>query len=577
MNSIKIEKGAIDELKRVIRTHSKMDEFLNTNDKEPTWDGDIVLYSNEDLKAEHILYRIPTQVKGRNDESLLNKQGISYPVQYKNLRNYRNDTGVCYFVVVISDDGERVAIFYNALTPIKLDALLKGTERKAAEKTKNISLIRLQDNDKNKLYKILLQFGHDSKEQGVGELVRKAISIDSLERVDSIKTTTYAQSEEEALESVFAGEACLYGHLKDADIWLPFEYNTQLSMILISSRRISKPISVNGVVYYETIEVTTNDRNNHILRLGENITINTTNNKINFRANSELNTILNDIKFLEALSNHCDVYLGEDILVSCKNIQFNNEMREKMDFFFLLKQVVDSYKIDLNKRFSDFEEDNWTAINKLIGLYKAQIRPLKETAWYVWWWEGKVVPFFIGVDKDGAVYAENALCMKKFTIVLRGEKEYPVSAMICFKRDIWSNLYDIDETILLQELENSIINEETAGHFSLLFIEVLSAYDSTGNEKYYDLAKMVSDRLIEFDPDNDYWKVNQLQMLKRKRELSEEELVILDAMEETITDSKLLCAINILLDNKRKAQKELENMTDEDKAVFISYPIYNLL
>ena len=88
-----------------------MDELLQSDDKGPSWDGDIILYSNEDLKNENFIHRIPTQVKGKNNESLLKRSGIAYIVEYKNLRNFFNDGGVCYFVKVISDDGEKAAIF----------------------------------------------------------------------------------------------------------------------------------------------------------------------------------------------------------------------------------------------------------------------------------------------------------------------------------------------------------------------------------------------------------------------------------------------------------------------------------
>lgn len=56
MNSIKIEKGAVEALKRVIRLHDKMDELLKEGDKGPSWDGDICLYTNSDLKAEHVSF-----------------------------------------------------------------------------------------------------------------------------------------------------------------------------------------------------------------------------------------------------------------------------------------------------------------------------------------------------------------------------------------------------------------------------------------------------------------------------------------------------------------------------------------
>jgi hypothetical protein len=68
-----------------------------------------------------------------------------------------------------------------------------------------------------------------------------------------------------------------------------------------------------------------------------------------------------------------------------------------------------------------------------------------------------------------------------------------------------------------------------------------------------------------------------LQLLKRKRALSEEELQELERIEEQTNDSKVVCAANILMDNKRKAKKELDGMAAEDKDMFMAYPIYNLL
>ena len=58
MNSLKIEKGAILALKDMIYLHNNMDDLINNNDKEPSWDGFIYLYTNEDLKVENIKYRI---------------------------------------------------------------------------------------------------------------------------------------------------------------------------------------------------------------------------------------------------------------------------------------------------------------------------------------------------------------------------------------------------------------------------------------------------------------------------------------------------------------------------------------
>ncbi len=168
MNSIKIEIGAILSLKNVIFRHGLIHDYINDNDKEPSWDGFIYLYKSEDLKAENIKYRVPVQVKGKNQQNLLNRQGISYQVEYKHLRNYYHDGGVFYFVVVISDDGKKTSIFYNPLTTVKLADLLKGTESKMPDQKMSIVLQRLVKNDSDKLHNVLTQFGMDREKQGNG-------------------------------------------------------------------------------------------------------------------------------------------------------------------------------------------------------------------------------------------------------------------------------------------------------------------------------------------------------------------------------------------------------------------------
>lgn len=578
MNPIKIEKGAIEALKRTIRLHDRMDEFLEENDKGPSWDGDIILYSDSDLKVEHIQYRIPTQVKGKNDEKLLKRNSITYPVQYKNLRNYFNDGGICYFVIVISDNGERTAIFCSALTPIKLQAVLKGTEKNGPEQTKNIVLKRLKNSDKNELYKILLQFGHDSKEQGAGELVRRAISLNDMGKIDSMRMTTFATDNEEAIRNMKSGEACLFAHVVDADIWLPLSYDLQRQMEWIACRNINETFGVDGIPYYDDFKLKQNMDKTYMIQLSDNLSIDMEKNKVSFEPSTELEQIITDVKFLKIMQKGKSLFVGKKKLCNYDKLSYGEELQRELEDFNQIQAATVKFKISLNKRFGDFTDGDWIAINELVNIYQGKIRPKGEIAWHMWWWQGKVVPFFMAKGNAGEVFVENGICMGTFQITARGENgEYPVPAFINFKRDVWEKLYDVDENILLEEIEKGEMNLETQGNFSLLLVEVLSAYDLTKNEKYYDMAKLISDKLLEVDPENDYWKINKFQLLKRKRKLSEEELLDLEHMEEENDDKKVICAVNILLDNKRRAQKELDKMEEDDKEAFKTYPIYRLL
>ena len=46
MNSLKIEMGAVLALKNVIQLNDLMKDYINDNDKEPSWDGHIYLYNS---------------------------------------------------------------------------------------------------------------------------------------------------------------------------------------------------------------------------------------------------------------------------------------------------------------------------------------------------------------------------------------------------------------------------------------------------------------------------------------------------------------------------------------------------
>ncbi|MFQ7258268.1 hypothetical protein [Intestinibacter bartlettii] len=391
MNSLKIEKGAILALKDMIYLHNNMDDLINNNDKEPSWDGFIYLYTNEDLKVENIKYRIPVQVKGKNNEELLEKgltKGkVYYPVEYKHLKKYFEDGGIVYFVIVISDDGEKKAIFYNALTTIKLKRILKELVNKRKvlkeDSTKNITLQLIKD--KNELFQVLDRFGYNKEQQGSGngEIIKRAITIKDIDKLKNIRLRIYSnESLFDINNKISTGEICLYGEISDLNIWLPFELKEQKNFNL--KRNISQNIGCSKKIYYTKTIVEALNKNEITVNLSENLKLIINNEKdskdylkidLNFNTAGSIKSICYDLEFIERLSEEKQLYINNKLACELKDIDISID---EMEVFKTFNKALSSFNINYNKKVLDFKEEDWKFINTLADIYLGNINDFKE-------------------------------------------------------------------------------------------------------------------------------------------------------------------------------------------------------
>lgn len=563
--------GAVLALKNVIQLNDLMKEYINDNDKEPSWDGFIYLYKSDDMKAENIKYRIPVQVKGKNQENLLKKQRISYPVEYKHLRNYYKDGGAFYVVVAISDDRRKTTIFYNALTTVKLNALLKNSEKKKPDQTKNVVLERLKNDDDKLLFKVLSQFGFDREQQGSGEgeIIEKVINIDVINKVDSIRVTSYlTTNEEEILKMVSSGELCLYGYRSDVDMWFPFDLEQQKDMRLKKVLQIDKTLGIDRQVYYNNYLVEREYSKDPIIRVSENLTIDLLGGKLNFNMHGNIKSLKRDVDFLYAILNGNTFWMDNKQVSEYTDVKLPADLKANMEMITDFYNALEEIEFSCDKRTDEFNENNWKAVTKLINVYHRKIK-LKEdnkSEWYIWWWDEKIIPILIVKDENDKTQIVNWIGKEGYAVFTEretgGQSRLPKGLL--FKRDIWERLYDVDEEILLRDIEKSDYSERTLNDLYMFFVEILAAYDITRNEKYFDMAQLLSDKLLQVDENNEYGIINKLQLLKRKRELSEDEISVLEKLEENTNDSMVRSAVNILLENKHNAKKLVNQLSEED-------------
>lgn len=579
LDAIQIEKSAVIYLKQLILPHRKMNDFINDNDKEPSWDGMIYLYKENGYKAEDILCRVPVQIKGKNDPSKLNNKGITYPIEYKHLRNYEKDGGVVYFVVYMSNDCSKYQIFYNCLTPVKLQDLLKGTEKKKPEQKKSVPMLCLNNNDVNKLFQILNQFNIDKKNQGIskGQVLRRSIDKNRISDIDSISWSTYLTDYDEIIRNIANGEICLYGHDTITDMWYPFSFEEQKKIELIKYVKLNYPFGIDNQFFYN--DVILKDRNGErLFQLSENLIFNDTEKKYHFKPISTLNIILNDIMFFKALRYGNKYSIGMERSVDVGEITFPKVFLDHLEWWEKLIAAFKEYDIKCTKRMDQFTDVDWKNVNCLVKIYSNDISSSFKSDWWMMWWEDKVYPIYIADTVDGTKKGYNLISSNDFWLSIEKQSQHLIIPnFFMYKRDIWEKIYDFDESVVLEQLERCDYNEYTEQIYYELFIELLSAYDKTKNEKLYDISKYLANKFEKINPKSQYGIINKFQLLKRKRSLTEMEILELEKIWLSPVDDLVSCATEILLDNKHSARTKINSMSIENQEAFRNYPIYNLL
>ncbi len=114
LNPIKIEMFGVNKLKDILNRCERLIPEINSNDKTPSWNGDIFVYCSRDLKKDTVEGVIRIQVKGKHKK--ITSEKITHPVEVADLENYERDGGVIYFVIYL-EDFNTYKVYYNALLP----------------------------------------------------------------------------------------------------------------------------------------------------------------------------------------------------------------------------------------------------------------------------------------------------------------------------------------------------------------------------------------------------------------------------------------------------------------------------
>ena len=115
-------------------------------------------------------------------------------------------------------------------------------------------------------------------------------------------------------------------------------------------------------------------------------------------------------------------------------------------------------------------------------------------------------------------------------------------------------------------------NEETL--INMQALEAILAYDENKNKKLLEYANFLLDKIINVESMHEIAIINKCQIKKRLGELTLDDKFELMKIFEKKKDNLIYSiSINLLIDKKEDAKKDLENLTEYEKEEYLKYPI----
>lgn len=584
------EKIATNHVELAISKADHLVSHINSNDKEPSWDGDVEVYKKSGhvhAKADLIL-KVPVQVKGHIKPNL-KKKSIKYSIQYSDLRNYLYVGGTIFFVVYFDEKDEHHTIYYVGLLPFDLKKMLKD-HKGDLSKCKSIEL-KVFPTKKEDIDDIFLNFAHHMNRQRAA-INSALLSFDSDLPTNTISlgySTSAAKHYDLPLDYFFDHETYIYAVLPQK-VELPIAH---LDRIELFSFTRDAPISVDSKVYFKSYTVI-RSKISTVIRFGKGIqmSFSTTQSlptKFNFTLSGTLSERIKDAEFMiAALSAHHYEINGGKIAFSEANCANLPTLQKKLSFLLDVKKTLDAVHVTADLDCSSLSVTDNTNLSILRAalidkepikmcssqslLRTCHIANLELLLW--------VVP----TEENSEYY--NIYDFNYVPLIYRefdkNDKEYPSTHFVMLNKDAMLKYCNIDYNALLDAVQHVPFSKDYSHSLNALLLEMLKAYDESKNSRIELLSTATT--LALWIKDSDPYTehpiaiLNYLQSVKRSRTLtSTEQAEILSLIEAAQDNESIYVGAYLLLDNPVAAKIHFDKLPEESQKFFESCPIYHFM
>ena len=581
-NNKRIEETATTALKSALLRCPILDSYIDSNDKTPSWDGTVFVYKNKDQVKADLIGRVPIQVKGTE------KVIVSDTASFSDLRNYYNDGGCIFFLVSVVPSTGESTIYYASLLVFDLKCILDDA---GEQKTYTIKLCKFPSFDANEMATIFMSFSHNSPKQ-MSFIGKEFMSLDQLEKkgveIESISFTTtgIGLNQSNIGSFITTHDFYLYAKPKGLDIEIPVE-KVQNPIV---SKTVTGKVTIKGTEYYPSYDVIY-ENGNSALRIGKaiNIVLHEATQKasVSFKPKGTLSDYINDTACFAALVENKELTLnGVQLQFADTDRVQSSIYREKLQYYRDVKKMLDilgvTEELQCDKLTENDERNIRNFVNSLLYNHKIAFPHAKGSSLYGAFQIGNLSIWICGHKKDDGFYQLESFFVPQHIALFENtdtthSNPVPASQFLLLDKDAFVHTSNMDYELVGNDVCSMNHNPLLVDSVTQLLLNVLGGYDEQAEKdsRLLDLADKICDWLSGYDDgiDPSILKLNQLQSIKRRRELTISEIVELSKLVNAANSASIRCGAYLLLGDASEAQKCFGEMSTDSQNDFLKYPI----
>lgn len=562
------------------------------SDTGPSWDGHIEVYKTaaDKHKKCNLYEKVPVQIKGHQENPPFPDK-IKFSADVSDLENYLNIGGTLFFVAYMDEEGEEKRIYYASLLPFSLKEILK--ECHEDQQTKVIELKPLPTK-KAKITNVVLNFAQDMRKQRAS-IHTELITVDTIAKDGNLEGLSLEfidmdEGEPYPLRFLFEHDTYLYAQLP-YNVEIPVQHLCDVQKL---TKKCAADVCVGAKKFYSEFEtVFTKDRVE--LTVGKSMhLINDMAKKegtLSFRLRGTLSQRIADLKFLiEVLENKKLSIAGVDIPIeqlTSQQISGFELDKQKSNLASLqsLKNMLDSLKIQTDLDMDHLTKHDWQMLSLLFeGIQEQKEIPLADPGNPF----GKFVignlTILVAIKKNNqsGLYRIYNFFDSPYTLKATSVDGTEFATPVCMllEAKILEKASNLDFEKIFQDIVATPFSEPYANQVIWFSLRCLLAYDASKMKdvRFLHLTHKLFQWLQKVDRNmpSEIYTLNLLQITKRERDLTKEEMAQLYALTEKPDSTEdVKTAAYLLLDNQNAAEFHYEKMSPDQRRSFAELPIYH--